>query len=67
MLREVAVVPGALTGPVLPGDTEATLSARVLAREHAIYPKAVRWVVEGVLREEAGVVTHTGGESQLLM
>ena len=53
--------------PVLPGDTEATLSARVLAREHAIYPKAVRWVVEGVLREEAGVVTHTGGESQLLM
>ena len=53
--------------PVLPGDTEATLSARVLAREHTIYPKAVRWVVEGVLREEAGVVTHTGGESQLLM
>ncbi|MFL6661997.1 MAG: phosphoribosylglycinamide formyltransferase [Rhizobacter sp.] len=53
--------------PVLPGDTEATLSARVLAREHAIYPKAVRWVVEGVLREEAGVVTHTGGESQLLI
>jgi phosphoribosylglycinamide formyltransferase 1 len=53
--------------PVLPGDTEATLSARVLAREHVIYPRAVRWVVEGVLREEAGVVTHTGGESQLLL
>jgi phosphoribosylglycinamide formyltransferase 1 len=53
--------------PVLPGDTEATLSARVLSREHVIYPKAVRWVVEGVLREEAGVVTHTGGESQLLV
>jgi len=52
--------------PVLPGDTEATLSARVLSREHVIYPRAVRWVVEGVLREEAGVVTHTGGESQLL-
>src|SRR2546423_4731546 len=53
--------------PVLPADTEATLSARVLARAHTIYPKAVRGVVEGVLREEAGVVTHTGGESQLLM
>lgn len=53
--------------PVLPGDTEATLAARVLSREHVIYPKAVRWLVEGVLREEAGVVTHTGGESQLLV
>lgn len=53
--------------PVLPGDTEATLAARVLSREHVIYPKAVRWLVEGVLREEEGVVTHTGGESQLLV
>ncbi|HEY0858166.1 MAG TPA: phosphoribosylglycinamide formyltransferase [Albitalea sp.] len=53
--------------PVLPGDTEATLSARILAREHQIYPRAVRWVVEGVLREEAGVVVHTGGESQLVL
>ncbi|HJV63587.1 MAG TPA: phosphoribosylglycinamide formyltransferase [Albitalea sp.] len=53
--------------PVLPGDTEATLSSRVLAREHVIYPRAVRWVVEGALREEAGVVTHTGGESQLVL
>lgn len=53
--------------PVLPGDTEATLSARILSREHQIYPRAVRWVVEGVLREEAGVVMHTGGESQLVL
>jgi phosphoribosylglycinamide formyltransferase-1 len=52
--------------PVLPGDSESTLSARVLAREHVIYPKAVRWVVEGALREEGGIVTHTGGESQLV-
>jgi phosphoribosylglycinamide formyltransferase-1 len=51
--------------PVLPGDTEATLSARVLAREHVIYPRAVRWIVDGVLRVENGVVIHTGGESQL--
>ena len=29
--------------PVLPGDTEDTLAARVLSREHVIYPRAVRW------------------------
>jgi len=52
--------------PVLPGDTEATLAARVLSREHVIYPRAVRWMVEGALREEGGVVTHTAGEAQLL-
>lgn len=52
--------------PVLPNDTEATLAARVLSREHVIYPRSVRWLVEGVLREENGVVTHLGGESQLL-
>src|SRR5947207_15183166 len=47
--------------PVLPGDTEATLSARVLAGEHAIYPKAVRWVVEGERRVVADDGTHTSG------
>lgn len=33
--------------PVLPGDTEDTLSARVLVEEHKIYPYAVRLFVEG--------------------
>jgi len=28
---------------VLPGDTEATLAARVLATEHIIYPRALSW------------------------
>jgi len=51
---------------VLPGDSEATLSARVLAREHVVYPRAVRWLVQGLLRVERGVVTHTSGEPQLL-
>jgi phosphoribosylglycinamide formyltransferase-1 len=32
--------------PVLLGDTEDALSARVLAVEHRIYPQAVRWFVE---------------------
>jgi phosphoribosylglycinamide formyltransferase-1 len=53
--------------PVLPGDTEATLSARVLSREHVIYPRAVRWMVEGLLRVEDGIVMHVAGESQLLV
>ena len=51
---------------VLPGDSEATLSARVLAREHVVYPRAVRWLVQGLLRVERGVVTHTSGEPQLV-
>jgi phosphoribosylglycinamide formyltransferase-1 len=53
--------------PVLPGDTEQTLSARVLAQEHRIYPRALRWLVEGLLKVEAGVVRHLRGEPQLLV
>ncbi|MDR0735273.1 MAG: phosphoribosylglycinamide formyltransferase [Zoogloeaceae bacterium] len=36
--------------PVLDGDDEETLAARVLREEHRIYPLAVRWFVEGRLR-----------------
>jgi phosphoribosylglycinamide formyltransferase-1 len=54
------------TVAVLPGDTEATLSARVLSREHVLYPRAVRWWVSDLLRVENGVVSHLHGESQLL-
>ena len=32
--------------PVLPGDTEETLRARVLEQEHKIYPQAIRWFAE---------------------
>ena len=35
--------------PVLPDDTEATLSARILAEEHRLYPEAVRLFAEGRL------------------
>ena len=42
--------------PVLPDDTEATLSARVLKEEHQIYPQALRWFAEDRLRLEAGKV-----------
>jgi phosphoribosylglycinamide formyltransferase-1 len=50
--------------PVLPGDDEASLSARVLAQEHRMYPRAVRWFVHGELRLDGERVLHTGGELQ---
>ena len=34
--------------PVLPGDTEDTLAARVLVQEHLIYPLALRCFAAGV-------------------
>jgi phosphoribosylglycinamide formyltransferase 1 len=40
--------------PVLPGDTEATLAARVLEVEHRIYPQALRLVAEGRVTIENG-------------
>jgi len=42
--------------PVLPGDTEDTLSARVLAEEHKLYPHAVRLFVEDRLKIDNGGV-----------
>lgn len=46
--------------PVLPGDDEARLAARVLEQEHRIYPQAVRWFVEDRLAiDGAGRVTVT--------
>ena len=54
--------------PVLPTDTEQDLSARVLVQEHVIYPRAVRWFVEGALSVDAkGRVTHTGGQAQAVL
>ena len=52
--------------PVLPGDTAASLAARVLEREHLMYPRAVGWLVQGQLRVTDGVVTHALGAPQLL-
>lgn len=40
--------------PVLPGDDEARLAARVLEQEHRIYPQAVRWFAEGRLHIDEG-------------
>jgi phosphoribosylglycinamide formyltransferase-1 len=35
--------------PVEPGDTEASLAARILVEEHRLYPLAVRLFAEGRL------------------
>lgn len=53
--------------PVLPADDEAALAARVLQVEHMMYPRAVRWFVEGALELRDGVVRQTDGASQLLV
>jgi phosphoribosylglycinamide formyltransferase-1 len=42
--------------PVRGDDTPASLSARVLAQEHRIYPQAIRWFAEGRLRIQQGRV-----------
>lgn len=48
--------------PVQADDTETTLSSRVLAQEHIIYPRAVRWFVEGRLSINNGLV-HVAAEA----
>ena len=52
--------------PVLPGDTAQTLAARVLAQEHLIYPRALRWFLDGLLVVENGKVRVKGNHAQLV-
>jgi phosphoribosylglycinamide formyltransferase 1 len=52
--------------PVLPDDDEQRLSDRVLEREHVIYPRAVRWFVEGRLQVRDGIVRQLDGLAQWL-
>jgi phosphoribosylglycinamide formyltransferase-1 len=46
--------------PVLAGDTEETLSARILRQEHRLYPLVVRWFAEGRVNISGGKVTVEG-------
>ena len=48
------------------GDTAISLAARVLAQEHIVYPRAVRWFLDGKLVIENGVVQVKDGDAQLL-
>jgi len=52
--------------PVLPEDDAERLAARVLALEHQIYPRAIRWFLEGRLVVAHGVVRVTGSDGQLV-
>ncbi|AFL99795.1 formyltetrahydrofolate-dependent phosphoribosylglycinamide formyltransferase [Desulfitobacterium dehalogenans ATCC 51507] len=42
--------------PVLPEDTEDSLSARILEAEHRIYPEAVGWVSSGRIKRNGRIV-----------
>ena len=44
--------------PVLPGDDEAALAARVLRQEHALYPAALRRFLGGTARFDAETALH---------
>jgi phosphoribosylglycinamide formyltransferase-1 len=46
--------------PVLPGDDEDTLAARVLREEHVIYPRCVGWFAAGRLALRDGAVWLDG-------
>ena len=46
--------------PVGPDDDAATLAARVLAQEHRLLPQALRLVIDGRVRFEAGRVVVRG-------
>ena len=40
------------TVPVLDGDDEATLTARILEKEHDLLPRVLQWIVEGRVHVE---------------
>lgn len=46
--------------PVIKGDTVASLSARVHAREHVLYPTVIQWLVSGRLRWNDGAPALDG-------
>lgn len=52
--------------PVRPGDTPDLLAARVLRQEHVVYPRAVRWFLDGMLVVRDGVVIVKGNDAQLV-
>jgi phosphoribosylglycinamide formyltransferase-1 len=53
--------------PVLPGDTEQSLAARVLAQEHLLYPRVIRWFLDGDLVIEGGKVRVRGHHAPLVV
>ena len=50
--------------PVRDDDTEETLAARVLAREHVVYPIAAAWFLNGQLTLDGRRVSYSGAQSE---
>ncbi|RMH01214.1 MAG: phosphoribosylglycinamide formyltransferase [Aquificota bacterium] len=48
--------------PVLPEDTEESLSERILYYEHRILPQAIKWIVEGRVKVEGRKVLVEGAK-----
>jgi phosphoribosylglycinamide formyltransferase-1 len=49
--------------PVLDGDTEESLSARILVQEHRIYPRAIQLVAEGRAQIDGRCVRIAGART----
>jgi phosphoribosylglycinamide formyltransferase-1 len=52
--------------PVRPDDTPQKLAARVLRQEHVIFPRAVRWFLDGILTVRDGKVSVKGNHAQVV-
>ncbi len=48
--------------PVLPDDTEETLSQRILNWEHRIYPQAIKWICDGRVKVNGRKVLVEGAK-----
>ncbi|HEX9139738.1 MAG TPA: phosphoribosylglycinamide formyltransferase [Steroidobacteraceae bacterium] len=46
--------------PILATDTEQSLAARVLEREHVIFPQAIGWYADGRLRQQGAFFVLDG-------
>ncbi len=55
--------------PVMPGDTQEILAARVLGAEHRCYPLAVQLIAEGRvrIRDEQAVISGAGAPAEVVM
>jgi len=53
--------------PVRPDDSEQALAARVLAQEHILLPRCVRWILEGRVRLDGERVIADGVAPQELL
>ncbi len=52
--------------PVVANDTVDSLSKRVLRQEHIVYPRAIKWFLEGRLGIDKGGVRVKGDDAQYL-